>query len=126
MELLLRMHRLYTLVSQNLLIDYLSYMFIMTSDLYADSTHESVFSLEVRWVSCGTKTSIFFHPCVDTKLFHTLNSVGQGFTWRGWQVAINDTDDFYREWVRISMWFWFHAILKTKFYLESLIINDMG
>ena len=60
MELLLTMHGLYTLVSQNLLIDYLSYMSGMTSDLYADSMRESVFSLEVRWISCETKTPIFF------------------------------------------------------------------
>ena len=60
MELLLMMHVLYTLVRQNLLIDYLSYMSIMTSELYADSMRESVFSLEVRWTSFGTKTSIFF------------------------------------------------------------------
>ncbi len=60
MELLLMMHGLYTLVSQNLLIDYLSCMSVMTSKLYADSMRESVFSLEVRWISYGTKTSIFF------------------------------------------------------------------
>ena len=42
MELLLMMHGVYTLVSQNLLIDYLSYTSIMTSKLYADSMRESV------------------------------------------------------------------------------------
>jgi hypothetical protein len=34
--------------------------------------------------------------------------------------------DFYREWVRITMWFGIHAILKTKFYSERWIIMEMG
>lgn len=34
--------------------------------------------------------------------------------------------DFYREWVRITMWFGIHTILETKFYSERWIIMEMG
>ena len=46
MELLSWTHRIYTFFSQMLLADYLSYMIFHDSDLYTDSIHELISTLE--------------------------------------------------------------------------------
>ena len=48
------------------------------------------------------------------------------YTFGGDRSQSMTLSDFYREWVRITMWFGIHAILKTKFYSERWIIMEMG